>query len=181
MHHMKNLQSIWKGPIENGSLLCLSSLTLRTCPNLTTIFTPSLLNNLSQLEELVVEDCCKIKSLVIQESPNFKSGYVLQRLKRMSLVDLPKLVTISGGLIVNPILKILMVYGCPKLEILYPTEISSTISKIKGVKEWLEALNRNESKSNITFEELGSGEDLMDQLAKDLFALIGDGLLVARS
>ncbi|KAI8026327.1 Disease resistance protein RPS2 [Camellia lanceoleosa] len=173
IHHMKNLQSIWKGPIENGCLSCLSSLTLRMCPNLTTIFTPSLLNNLSQLEELVVEDCCKIKSLVTQESPNFKSGYVLQRLKRMSLVDLPELVTISGGLIVNPILKSLIVYGCPKLEILYPTEISSTTSKIKGAKEWLEALKWNESKSsNIwpTFEKLGSGQDLMDQLAKDIYS-----------
>ncbi|CAL5378048.1 unnamed protein product [Camellia sinensis] len=170
IHDMKNLQSIWKGPIENGSLSCLSSVTLCTCPNLTTLFTPSLLNNLLQLEELVVEDCCKIKSLVTQESPNFKSGYVLQRLKRMSLVDLPKLVTISGGLIVNPILKILIVYGCPKLEVLYPTEISSTISNIKGAKEWLEALKWNESESNNTFEELGSGEDLMDQLAKDIYS-----------
>ncbi|KAI8027213.1 hypothetical protein LOK49_LG02G02753 [Camellia lanceoleosa] len=76
-HCMKNLQSIWKGPIEKGCLSCLRSLTLRMCPNLTTIFTPSLLDNLWQLEELVVEDCCKIKGLVTQESPNFKSGYVL--------------------------------------------------------------------------------------------------------
>ncbi|KAI8027212.1 Disease resistance protein RPS2 [Camellia lanceoleosa] len=173
IHCMKNLQSIWKGPIEKGCLSCLRSLTLRMCPNLTTIFTPSLLDNLWQLEELVVEDCCKIKGLVTQESPNFKSGYVLRSLRRISLVDLPELVTISGGLIINPILTSLIVYNCPKLKILYAKEISSTSLKIKGEKEWLETLKWNESESsNIwpTFEELGSGEDLMDQLDKDIYS-----------
>ena len=43
IHYMKNLKSIWKGPIQKGCLSRLKSLALHACPELTTIFTLDLL------------------------------------------------------------------------------------------------------------------------------------------
>ncbi|CAL5379957.1 unnamed protein product [Camellia sinensis] len=185
IHYMQNLHSIWKGPIDEGCLYNLKVLALHTCPELTTIFTPDLLGNLSILEELIVEDCCKIKSLVSQESSDLKSGYVL-KLKRISLLDLPELVSISDVLSISPMLKSLIVYNCPKLETLYANkEPSNEYLKIKGDKEWWESLKWHESESSSdkestyeesssdeesTYEELGRGEDLIDELARDIYS-----------
>ncbi|KAI8027914.1 Disease resistance protein [Camellia lanceoleosa] len=174
IHYMRNLQSIWKGPIDAGCLSNLRVLALHTCPNLTTILTPNLLGNLTRLEELIVEDCCKIKSLVSQESSDLKYGSVLRWLKRISLLDLPELVSISDVLSISPTLESLIVYNCPKLETLYANKVpANKYLKIKGDKEWLESLkwHKSESSSSIqpTYEELGRGEDLMDELARDIY------------
>ncbi|KAI8027613.1 putative disease resistance protein [Camellia lanceoleosa] len=175
IHYMWNLQSIWKGPIDEGCLSNLMVLALHTCPNLTTIFTPNLLGNLRQLEELIVEDCCKIKSLVSQESSNLKHGYVLQSLKSILLLELPELVSISDVTSISPMLKSLIVYNCPKLETHYVNKAPAIKDlKIRGEKEWWESLKWHESESSssvwITFEELGRGEDLMDELARHIYS-----------
>ncbi|KAI8025139.1 Disease resistance protein [Camellia lanceoleosa] len=163
------------GPIDEGSLSNLRVLALHTCPNLTTILTPNLLHNLRRLEELIVEDCCKIKSLLSQESSDLKYDYGLQWLKRISLLDLPELVSISDVLSISPMLESLIVYNCPKLETLYANEAPANKDlKIKGEKEWWESLtsHESESSSNIwpTYVELGRGEDLMDELATDIYS-----------
>ncbi|KAF7126438.1 hypothetical protein RHSIM_Rhsim11G0119200 [Rhododendron simsii] len=64
IRYMKNMESIWKGPVGKGSLSNLKSLALHTCPNMITLFTIDVLSNLITLEELIVEDCPKINSLV---------------------------------------------------------------------------------------------------------------------
>ncbi|KAF5951972.1 hypothetical protein HYC85_009916 [Camellia sinensis] len=175
IHYMRNLQSIWKGPIDEGCLSNLRVLALHMCPNLTTIFTPNLLGNLRRLEELRVEDCCKIKSLVSQESSDLKHGYVLQSLRRISLLDLPELVSISDVPSSNPIS--LIVYNCPKLENLYAnTAPAIKYLNIKGEKEWWESLKWHQSKSSSsirpTFKELGRAEDLIDELAREIYSPI---------
>ena len=89
IHYMKNLECIWKGPVHKGfSLSNLKSLVLCTCPRLSTIFTLNLLENLNILEELVIEDCPEINSLVTcefgVENEWFKIVH-LPSLKKMSL------------------------------------------------------------------------------------------------
>ncbi|KAI8028294.1 Disease resistance protein [Camellia lanceoleosa] len=170
IHYMKNLRSIWKGQIDKGCLSNLRYLALHTCPNLITIFTPNLLGNLVKLEELVVEDCFKVRSLVSQELSDFKSsGYVLQNLKKMSLLDLPELVTISGGLSIGPVLESLIVYNCPKLKSFHAMEVSGDNLKIKGEKEWWDALKwRN--KTCPAYKEFEIDEDSMGPLAKDIYS-----------
>jgi Leucine-rich repeat (LRR) protein len=66
IYYMKNLRSIWKGPVETKCLSLLKYLTLRTCPQLTTIFTKGLLDNLCNLEDLTVDDCPSIKTKVVK-------------------------------------------------------------------------------------------------------------------
>ncbi|XP_057465583.1 probable disease resistance protein At5g43740 [Actinidia eriantha] len=174
IHYMKSLQSIWKCSIDEGCLTNLRNLALHTCPSLTTIFTLDLLSNLDKLEELIVEDCPKIKSLVSWEFSELKSGNFLQSLKKISLLDLPELVSISGGVRIGPILESLIVYNCPKLESVYKAEVSSINLKIKGDEAWWDMLKWHESawssSTRPAFEKLGRGEDLIDQLAKEVYS-----------
>ncbi|KAH7846902.1 hypothetical protein Vadar_019438 [Vaccinium darrowii] len=100
VRYMKNMESIWKGPLGKGSMSSLKSLALHTCPNLTTLFTIDMLSNLINLEELIVEDCPKIDSLVSLKNSGSKSGLFLPSLKKISLLELPGLVSISSGLFI---------------------------------------------------------------------------------
>ncbi|KAI8532039.1 hypothetical protein RHMOL_Rhmol11G0182200 [Rhododendron molle] len=174
IHYMKNLESIWQGSIPKDSLFSLRSLTLHTCPKLTTIFTPDMLGNLFCLEELIVEDCPKIYSIVTQEDANVQSGCFLKCFRKIALLDLPQLVTISGPLCLAEEVDSLFVYNCPMLESLDTAETSPKYCKIVGEKEWWDSLKWHDSKwSRMTqpaFEELRTDEDFMDQLVRDIYS-----------
>ncbi|THG09686.1 hypothetical protein TEA_024303 [Camellia sinensis var. sinensis] len=148
IHCMMNLRSIWEGPIGKGYLSKLKYMALHICPNLTSIFTRSLLGNLHNLEELIIEDCPQINSLVCQE---------------------------SFGLLLALKLERIIIYACPMLESLSLMELSSNYLKvIKGEIEWWNSLKWLESEwsskrkdyvANV-FVELERDASLMDQLAK---------------
>jgi disease resistance protein RPS2 len=142
VYYMKSLRSIWEGSVQKNSLFLLKSLTLRTCPQLTTIFTQGLLTNLCNLEELKVEDCPCINSIVSCEiSAELKTSDFLPNLKKISLHYMPGLVSISSGLHIAPKLEWLSFYNCPNLKNPLVEEVSSTdLKKIKGERSWWEAL-----------------------------------------
>ena len=147
VHYMKNLRSIWKGQsLRRSSLFFLKVLKLYSCPQLTTIFTWDLFGNLN-LEELVVEDCPEINSLVLlTDEPSCWICY-LPKLKKMSLHFMPKLVNVFGGELAAPSLEWVSFYDCPSLKILSSEEVnSSTLKVITGEAEWWSALKWNESK-----------------------------------
>ena len=50
-----------------------------------------LLGNLDKLEELILEDCPKIRRLIGRESSELKPGHFLQSLKKIARLDLPEL------------------------------------------------------------------------------------------
>ncbi|KAM7478754.1 hypothetical protein LguiA_026967 [Lonicera macranthoides] len=120
IHYMRKLRSIWEGPIAIGSLSGLKILAIHACPELETIFNLVLLGNLIFLQQLILEDCPKIQSLVAQESSLFQRSEFLPRLKKISLLHLSELHTISGGLRIAPRLEKMVVYNCPKLKNLHP-------------------------------------------------------------
>ena len=142
IYYMKSLRSIWEGPVPQNSLNLLKSLTLRTCPQLTTIFTQELLDNLCSLEELKVEDCPSIKSIVSCKIPaEHRTSYFLPNLKKISLHYMLGLVSISSGLHIAPKLEWLSFYNCPSLSNPLINEVSShDLKKIKGERSWWEAL-----------------------------------------
>jgi disease resistance protein RPS2 len=143
IYYMKNLRSIWREPSRPWSLYFLKYLTLRTCPRLTTIFTKRILGNLWNLEELTVDDCPSIETIVSCEtSAELKTSFhFLPTLKRMSLHYVPELISISSGLKIAPSLQWLSFYNCPKLKKLLNAEVSSKhLTHIKGERSWWEAL-----------------------------------------
>ncbi|CAL5417320.1 unnamed protein product [Camellia sinensis] len=175
IHCMKNLRNIWEGPIGKGCLSKLKYMALHSCPNLTSLFTTSLLSNLNNLEELIIEDCPQINSLVSQESSCFEPNPFLPSLKKISLLGLPELVSISRGLLLAPKLERIIIYACPMLESLSPNELSiDYLEVIKGEIEWWNSLKWLESEwssgqkdymANV-FVELRRDASLMDLLAQ---------------
>ncbi|KAM7482049.1 hypothetical protein LguiB_006632 [Lonicera macranthoides] len=140
IHCMKNLCSICSGPIVGGSLSSLKILAIHTCPKLKSIFNLALLANLIFLQELIVEDCPKVRSLVTQDSSLLQYKEFLPRLKKISLLHLPELHNISSGVWIAPRLEKMVVYDCPNLKHLHPLErCSQDIKEIKGEREWWES------------------------------------------
>ncbi|CAH1443719.1 unnamed protein product [Lactuca virosa] len=141
IHYMKSLICIWNGPIHSRCLSNLKTLAMHSCPELRTIFTQGLLESLTCLECLIVEDCSMINSLVSLGSYNSTSTRYLPSLKKISLLHLPELVSISRGISIAPRLVSLVVYDCPKLEKLsYMKAFDNDIKEIKGENEWWDAL-----------------------------------------
>ncbi|KAM7481638.1 hypothetical protein LguiB_006221 [Lonicera macranthoides] len=135
IHHMKNLQCIWKGPIVKGSLSSLQILALYLCPKLITIFNPALLRNLVNLKDLIVKNCPKIESLVtVEPHPLQSDGDFLPNLQNIVLVHLPGLLSISRGLIIIPNLQKIVVYNCPKLN--QEDQYSRYIREINNDSNW---------------------------------------------
>ncbi|KAL6329140.1 hypothetical protein AAG906_007686 [Vitis piasezkii] len=146
LHYMKNLRSIWKGPLSGWDPLeFLKVLALYSCPNLTNIFTLDLVAWLDNLEELVVEDCPEINTIMLPaDQQNWRERY-LPNLKKISLHYLPKLVSIFGNVPIAPSLEWLSFYDCPSLKILFPEEVSShNLQAIIGEADWWSALNESE-------------------------------------
>ncbi|XP_056163434.1 uncharacterized protein LOC115662500 [Syzygium oleosum] len=124
VYHMKSLRGIYEGPMHQGCLSHLKCLALLTCPRLTTIFTPGLLENLNSLEELKVEGCPLILSLVrCEDACIYENTYFVPKLKKISLFSLPELISISNGLRIAPNLEQLSIIDCPNLKSPSPNEI----------------------------------------------------------
>ncbi|KAF2320170.1 hypothetical protein GH714_024923 [Hevea brasiliensis] len=141
IYYMKNLRSIWEGPVNDSSFNSLKCLTLRTCPELTTVFTPRLLTNFSNLEELTIRDCPKITTLVSCDSCDHNITSILPALKRISLHFLPKLTSISSGLLMAPMLELMSFQYCLNLKSLPISKASNkNLRKIKGEESWWQEL-----------------------------------------
>ena len=177
LHYMKNLRSIWKGPpIWMGLLSNLKVLALHTCPELATIFTFNILQQCCNLEELVVEDCPEINSIVNHKVLAKDVGpwaWYLPKLKKMSIHYMPKLVSISQGVLIAPNLEWLSLYDCPSLKILSPEEVSSCKLKvIIGEADWWSALEWKKSERfqppnlDAIFVPIERDIDLRTQLAE---------------
>ncbi|XP_052192889.1 uncharacterized protein LOC127801639 [Diospyros lotus] len=173
IHYMKKLESICRGRVSKTCLSSLKSMALHTCLSLTTIFTKETLDNLKNLKELIVEDCPKISSLVSPEYSNSTSDEYLPSLKKISLLELPELVNISNGLCIAPRLESMVIFYCPKLNILSSTDVSSrNLDVFKGEEEWWNALEWNEQDTDHKyylagkFTPLSRDMDLMADSAK---------------
>ncbi|KAJ7946539.1 Disease resistance protein [Quillaja saponaria] len=177
VYYMKNLRRIWRGPIGKKCLLFLRVLTLHTCRKLETIFTLDILANVTCLEELIVEDCPRVSTLVSHESSNHLGETFLPRLRKVFLLYLPELISISNGVHIGLQLEKIGFYDCPKLESLSILELSSKSLKfIKGQEKWWEALRWRESewgqdgrpdKIGRIFSPIDEELDVMNQLQAD--------------
>ncbi|OMO70009.1 hypothetical protein COLO4_28825 [Corchorus olitorius] len=98
IYYMENLRTICRGPTRYGCMSKLKFLGLHSCPQLSIVFSLSLLENLINLEELILEDCPLVTTLVSDTSVKPMMSYeFLPSLKRLLLLYLPQLVTISNG------------------------------------------------------------------------------------
>ncbi|KAL7212480.1 hypothetical protein ACSBR2_015217 [Camellia fascicularis] len=121
MHYLPELKNIWEGPLPQGSLGRLKVLSVHTCPKLEFVLKWSMLHFLSNMEELIIEDCYSVKVIIEMDEQSVDNNgaiIVLPRLNKMKLHYLPQLVSIwNVPNRVWPMSKLMPdFYGCPKLK-----------------------------------------------------------------
>ncbi|KAI9107337.1 hypothetical protein K1719_021725 [Acacia pycnantha] len=100
---------------------------------------------LVNLEELIVEDCPNVKS-IISCSSSEPTDFFLPRLRKLSLLFVPELSSISNGVCIGRNLQMMGLYYCPKVLSLSPAELSSKkLMEIRGESKWWEALQWSEA------------------------------------
>ncbi|KAK9034493.1 hypothetical protein V6N11_050655 [Hibiscus sabdariffa] len=177
IYYMESLHSIWRGPNRFGCMSKLKFLALHTCPQLSKIFSHALLENFINLEEIILEDCPQVTSLVSHSSvkPMMSNKIFLPSLKRLLLLYLPELASISNGLLIAPKLESIGCYNCPNLTSISKMELSSkTLKIIKGEYKWWEDMNWNETEWGNRpdylmhiFFPIDNEKDVMTQLVDD--------------
>jgi len=136
--YTKNLRSICQ---ECSPFSYLKHIALHTCPMLTTIFTLYTFISIPFLEEINVEDCPKVTTLLSHDSPKHKLTFFFPKLRVISLLHLPNLVNIFNGMRVEHVLEEMIFYCCPKLQSISRSELPWKYLKfIKGESMWWEAL-----------------------------------------
>ncbi|KAB8340726.1 hypothetical protein FH972_022289 [Carpinus fangiana] len=90
INNVPKLASIWEGPVHAGSLARLKTLTLCKCPSLKMIFSNGMIAQLSELQNLKVEECPEIEEIIMESENRGLEPDVLPSLKTLVLLDLPK-------------------------------------------------------------------------------------------
>ncbi|KAL8116344.1 hypothetical protein AgCh_022736 [Apium graveolens] len=103
----------------------------------------------------------------------WKGPEILPRLRKLSLLYLPELVSMFDDFSIGPELEYVVIYDCPKLERLPSMGVcNKEVIEVKGESEWWNALEWNESSWSggrpyclRPFSESDTDEDLQDELA----------------
>ena len=146
--HIKNvlkLESIWQGPVHADSLTHLRTLTLVKCPQLKKIFSNGMIQQLSKLEALRVEDCDQIGEMIMKSENNGLESNQLPRLKTLTLLKLPRLrsIWVDDSLEWRS-LQTIEISLCPDLKRLPFNNANATkLRSIKCQQKWWEALEWN--------------------------------------
>ncbi|XP_057527912.1 disease resistance protein At4g27190-like isoform X3 [Amaranthus tricolor] len=136
--HLWNLEGIWGSRVKTGSFARLKILSVHACPKLRYVLTCSMIEILSCLNELVIEDCASLKYVVIKHEDvkeiigdtrneviherkpdkSIACGHpVLRNLKKLKLHYLPEMCEIWR--VRWPPLEYMSFYDCPKLRNLH--------------------------------------------------------------
>ncbi|KAK2988433.1 hypothetical protein RJ640_000942 [Escallonia rubra] len=140
--NLLELESFWVGPVQQGSLGKLHTLVLSGCPKLTRIFSHGIIEQLTEIQHLEIENCDRIEE-IIMESENAGLGLrVLPRLVELILVDMRQLRRIcSDDSLEWPSLERLQVRGCPRLNILpFSQHNAMKLKLIETEENWWQAL-----------------------------------------
>ncbi|KAL9162561.1 hypothetical protein ABFS82_07G098800 [Erythranthe guttata] len=115
IYYLWELEYICKSPSVKGSFPALTHLTVSTCRKLKFVLWESMLPSLSNLKELVVEECESVEKIVRQEKEKVNTNNnaeMLPELRKLVLQNLPELVTLGNGLCLSE--DKLDINGCPK-------------------------------------------------------------------
>ncbi|KAJ8445243.1 hypothetical protein Cgig2_024449 [Carnegiea gigantea] len=179
INYLWSLNRIWVGKVTAGSLAKLRYLSIQACPSLSYVLTSSMLHNLPNLEELVIEDCALLDRIIIEdeevtdddnskfaEKPGVSmrsiitsETHVLHSLKVLKLHYLPKLQGIWN--VYWPPLEYISFYDCPELKNLHmDANAANSIKEIAANKAWWDKLDWDEPELPMRLNERLSHIDL---------------------
>ncbi|KAK3421237.1 hypothetical protein EUGRSUZ_H05030 [Eucalyptus grandis] len=142
INNAPGLHCIWNGPVPVGSLGQMTSLILYNCPKLKKIFSNGLIEQLSELKHLSVEECHEIEEIIIETENPCLDPRTLPNLKKLVVHDLPKLRSIApNDLLIWPSLERLDIASCPSLLKLPFTRINAiNLRSIDAEQSWWSTL-----------------------------------------
>jgi hypothetical protein len=119
LRHVYNIINIWNGPAPPGIFKSLKTFYIFDCRwELKYLFTSDVARCLLQLEDLWVEDCCRLNRIIEASNETESNKIVLPELKNLVLKRLPKLTRLSSTGSNTIVIEI----QCPSLEHLYIDE-----------------------------------------------------------
>ncbi|XVF37589.1 hypothetical protein REPUB_Repub20aG0022500 [Reevesia pubescens] len=152
IHYSWSLACIWEGVIAKGSFAALRTLFLHSCPKLKYVFKSSMLQFISNLKELQVDDCEAIENIISAEEVTESCCISLKSLR---LQYLPELVHIWKGAQTNLLFEYISVYDCPQLQqICIDSKLKQTLKEIKAEKDWWDNLVWEENEIQSHFEAI---------------------------
>lgn len=155
IHHLWNLMCIWEGMLPKGSFAELRVLSVYACPRLKYVFRSSMIQFLSKLEQLVVEDCPAMEEIIHEGQIIDSDCIMLPSLKKLTLRYLPGLVNIWTS--AWPSLEHISFYDCPKLKNLgVDSKLKDTIIEIKAEKTWWDTLEWEDDDLHLHLESFFS-------------------------
>ncbi|CDP17480.1 unnamed protein product [Coffea canephora] len=162
LQSLQNLETLTV--IESGIFSSLKGLNISKCHNMKQLFTVQLLQSLQNLETLTVNYCEVLEEIAADGNGVGQGGgegtqltscegatatvINLPKLRRLRLDNLPQLKNICKAAMICNSIEDIAIFGCPNLKRL-PLFLStingqlslpSTLSKIRGDKEWWESL-----------------------------------------
>ncbi|KAL6311914.1 hypothetical protein AAG906_025844 [Vitis piasezkii] len=123
--------NICTGPVYAGSLTHLRTLVLLRCPQLKKIFSNGMIQQLSKLEDLRVEECDQIEEIIMKSENNGLESNQVPRLKTLTLLNLPRLRSIWR-------IEISMCHMLKRLP--FNNANATKLRCIEGQQAWWEAL-----------------------------------------
>ena len=141
-NNVPNLKSIWEGPVHNGILSQLTTLTICKCLKLKKIFSGGMIKQLSQLQHLKVEDCPEIEKIIAESENNGLKPDALPRLKMLELSNLPRVKSIwTSDSLKWPSLEKIKISMCQMLTKLpFNSENAINLRCIEAHQTWWSAL-----------------------------------------
>ncbi|KAL0000381.1 hypothetical protein SO802_014162 [Lithocarpus litseifolius] len=152
--------------IPPGTFSCLKQFLIAKCQNIKKLFTPGLLQNLANLEEIVVKYCERLEEIIGAASDEVEEEIedttIFPRLRKLTLYNIPRLETIcsSSNAIACDSLQNIEIVMCPKLKrlplSLRDEQLSSPPSSLRIIteKEWWELLEWDNHATKNALEPL---------------------------
>ncbi|KAL3503410.1 hypothetical protein ACH5RR_037859 [Cinchona calisaya] len=154
-------ESICGATLPCGTLSCLKSFCIHSCPSMTKLFTLRLLQHLQNLEVINISSCYQLEEIVVDDQEecttststpsSSNSSSILPKLRKLSLDDLPKLSNFYEGTIFCDSIERVVIRYCPNLKRLpffFPTVAGQlsppptlkVIEILELEREWWESL-----------------------------------------
>ncbi|KAK9287392.1 hypothetical protein L1049_015810 [Liquidambar formosana] len=83
IENASNLERIWEGPVHFESLVLLTTLTLQKCPKLKKLFSNGMIQQLSELQHLTLEECSEIEEIIMESENVGLDSNALPRLRTL--------------------------------------------------------------------------------------------------
>uniref|UniRef100_A0A6N2MDV6 Uncharacterized protein n=1 Tax=Salix viminalis TaxID=40686 RepID=A0A6N2MDV6_SALVM len=169
---------------SNSTFSHLKKLTIGECPSMKNLFSLDMLPNLTNLEEIEVDECHVMEEIItkddeeegmmVEDSINDYAVTHLPNLKALKLSNLPELKGIFHGALICDSLEEILVVNCPKLKRI-PLSHSNGLPPLRKIQaypeEWWGSVEWGADSNRVIILVVGKAGSSIKRIAKTLRVL----------